>query len=105
MASRENKPTGADESDKKNAASERDHNIQETLQEEFHEVWEETIRPALEQLKETTEELLNRFSDFEDDFRGYLRDREPDVDVDLIEEIYGEKLRGKMEEQEKQTEQ
>jgi len=72
-----------------------DHDLQETLQEEFHKVWEETIKPALEQLKHTTEDVLKNFSDFEDDFRGYLRDREPDVDVELLEEIYGDTLRKK----------
>lgn len=72
-----------------------DHDLQETLQEEFHKVWEETIKPALEQLKHTTEDVLKNFSDFEDDFRGYLRDREPDVDVELLEEIYGDALRKK----------
>lgn len=72
-----------------------EHDLQETLQEEFHKVWDETIKPALEQLKNTTEDVLRHFSDFEDDFRGYLRDREPDVDVELLEEIYGDALRNK----------
>lgn len=72
-----------------------DRNFQEALQEEFHQVWDETIKPALEQLKGTTEELLERFSDFEEDFRGYLRSKDPDVDVELLEEIFGESLRDK----------
>lgn len=82
---------------KKNAekGSGPDQKFQDALQEEFHQVWDDTIKPALEQLKETTEELLKRFSDFEDDFRGYLREREPDVDVELLEEIYGDKLKTK----------
>lgn len=99
--------------DEKGAAKARDdqndnsasveHDFQDTLQEEFHKVWDETIKPALEQLKSTTEDVLKHFSDFEDDFRGYLRDREPDVDVELLEEIYGDTLRrnGKKNEEEK----
>ena len=82
--------TGADE-----------HGFQDALQEEFHTIWEDTIKPALEQLKETTEEVLERFSEFEDDFRGYLRDKEPDVDVALLEEIYGETLRARAEKKNK----
>ncbi|QJF51863.1 hypothetical protein [Roseobacter ponti] len=70
-----------------------DKDIEETLQEEFHEVWEDRIRPALERFKETADELLHRFSDFEDDFRGYLRDREPDVKPGLLAEIYGDSLK------------
>jgi len=81
-----------------------DHDLQETLQEEFHRVWEETIKPALEQLKDTTEDVLKHFSDFEDDFRGYLRAREPDVDVELLEEIYGDALRKKFKEKSKEKE-
>ncbi|AXI47525.1 hypothetical protein C1J03_16850 [Sulfitobacter sp. SK012] len=72
-----------------------DHNIQEMLQEEFHQVWDDTIMPALERLKRTSETLLERFSDYEDEFKGYLRDREPDVDVELLAEIYGYPPRAK----------
>ena len=80
-----------------------DQKFQEALQEEFHQVWDDTIKPALEQLKETTEELLKRFSDFEDDFRGYLREKQPDVDVDLLEEIYGDALKAKARKKDKNT--
>ena len=84
-------------SEEKKDALEGHHSFHEALHEEFHQVWEDTIRPALEQLKDTTDELLHRFSDFEDDFRGYLRDREPEVDVQLIEEIYWKSLKSKTE--------
>lgn len=108
MATRKQGLIKADENDRKSVqellnirkenaekGSEPDQKFQDALQEEFHQVWDDTIKPALEQLKETTEELLKRFSDFEDDFRGYLREREPDVDVELLEEIYGDKLKTK----------
>ena len=78
--------------DKGNGA---DQSFHDALQEEFHQVWDDTIKPALEQLKETTDELLKRFGDYEDDFRGYLREKKPDVDVELLEEIYGEALNSK----------
>ena len=102
MASQKGEDTVGDTPDKEGAASAPDHYAPEALQDEFHQVWEDTIKPALEQLKNTTEELLNRFSDFEDDFRGYLRDRKPDVDVELLEEIYGDTIRSKKDNQEKQ---
>ncbi|WP_295314936.1 hypothetical protein [Roseobacter sp.] len=70
-----------------------DKDIEATLQEEFHEVWEDKIKPALERFKDTADELLHRFSDFEDDFRGYLREREPDVKPGLLAEIYGDSLK------------
>ena len=98
----------ADENDKKSVQElleirkehqkkigEVDHNIQEMLQEEFHQVWDDTIMPALERLKRTSETLLERFSNYEDEFKGYLRDREPDVDVELLAEIYGYPPRAK----------
>ena len=98
----------ADENDKKSvqellemrkeheqALGELNQSLEAALQKEFHQVWGDTIKPALEHLKDTTQELLKRFSDFEDDFRGYLREKEPDVDIDLLEEIYGDTLKSK----------
>jgi hypothetical protein len=81
--------------EREQTAGDADHGLHEALQEEFHQVWEDTIKPALEQLKVTTEELLERFSEFEDEFRGYLSDRTPDVDVELLEEIYGDRVASK----------
>ncbi len=102
MVSQRGEDAIRDADDKEGAASAQDRYTPEALQDEFHQVWEDTIKPALEQLKLTTEELLNRFSDFEDDFRGYLRDRQPDVDVELLEEIYDDTIRSKEDKREKQ---
>jgi len=102
MASHRGEDTIRDTPDKEGAASAPDRDTPEALKDEFQQVWEDTIKPALEQLKLTTEELLSRFSDFEDDFRGYLRDRQPDVDVELLEEIYGDTIRSKKDKREKQ---
>lgn len=112
MADKKSGLVKADEADKKSVqelleirkeheqeTTSEEHRIQEALKDEFHQVWEETIKPALEQLKGTTEELLKHFSEFEDDFRGYLRDKEPDVNVDLLEEIYGDTLRASSDKQ------
>ena len=64
--------------------------LKETMNEEFHSVWEEMIKPALHSLKKTMDEVTDRFEDFEDDFKGYLREKKPDVDVKLLSEIYGD---------------
>jgi len=66
--------------------------LKETMSNEFHSVWEETIKPALNSLKNTMDEVTDRFEDFEDDFKGYLREKKPDVDVNLLSEIYGDSL-------------
>ena len=108
MAKSDGRLIQADENDKKSvqellelrkeheqALGELNQTIQDALQDEFHQVWDETIKPALENLKDTAQELLKRFSDFEDDFRGYLREKEPDVDIDLLDEIYGDALKSK----------
>ena len=81
--------------------SEGDHHFQEALQEEFHRVWEGTIKPSLQQLKATTDEVLERFTEFEDDFRGYLRNKSSDVDVELLEEIFSDRLRAKDDEKDR----
>jgi hypothetical protein len=66
--------------------------LKATLEEEFHSVWSGTIKPALQSLKRTMDEVTDRFQDFEDEFKGYLRAKEPDVDVNLLAEIYGDTL-------------
>ena len=66
--------------------------LKETMSHEFHSVWEETIKPALHSLKKTMDEVTDRFEEFEDDFKGYLREKKPDVDVKLLSEIYGDTL-------------
>ena len=64
--------------------------LKATLEEEFHSVWSDTIKPALQSLKRTMDEVTDRYQDFEDEFRGYLRGKEPDVEVNLLAEIYGD---------------
>ena len=66
--------------------------LKETMSHEFHSVWEEMIKPALHSLKKTMDEVTDRFEDFEDEFKGYLKEKTPDVDVKLLSEIYGDTL-------------
>ena len=66
--------------------------LKETMNHEFHSVWEEMIKPALHSLKKTMDEVTDRFEEFEDDFKGYLREKKPDVEVKLLSEIYGDTL-------------
>jgi hypothetical protein len=54
MASHRDEDTIRDTPDKEGAASAPDRYTPEALQDEFHQVWEDTIKPALEQLKLTT---------------------------------------------------
>ncbi|WP_433989432.1 hypothetical protein SuNHUV7_40460 (plasmid) [Pseudoseohaeicola sp. NH-UV-7] len=62
------------------------------MKDEFHSVWEDVISPALHSLKKTMDEVTDRFEDFEEEFKGYLRGKEPDVDVKFLTEIFGDSL-------------
>ena len=69
--------------------------LKETMNEEFHSVWEEMIKPALNSLKNTMDEVTDRFEDFEDDFKGYLREKKPhveDIEVNWLDLIYGDEI-------------
>lgn len=78
----------------KKAADERFYNeLKVTMNQEFHSVWEETIKPTLHNLKKVMDDVTDRFEDFEDEFKGYLRDKKPqveDIEVNWLDLIYGD---------------
>lgn len=76
--------------------------LKATMKDEFRSVWEDIISPALHSLKQTMDEVTDRFEDFEDEFKGYLRNKEPDVEVKLLAEIYGDTLAGESQTSKKQ---
>jgi hypothetical protein len=78
--------------EREEALKKYDAEIQAKMNEEFHSVWEDTIKPVLHKLKETMDEVTDRFQDYQEEFQGYLRNKEPDVTPNLLAEIYGDAL-------------
>ena len=64
-----------------------DQHLSARLEEAFESVWNDKLKPVLNTLQDTAAGVLNDFSDFEDQFRRYMRVREPDINVDLLEDI------------------
>ena len=57
------------------------------LEEAFESVWTERLKPILNSLHESASGVLKDFSDFDQEFRNYMRVREPDINIDLLEDI------------------
>lgn len=64
-----------------------DQHLGNRLEEAFESVWTGTLKPILDNLQDTAAGVLEEFSDFEEEFRNYMKVREPDVNVDLLEDI------------------
>ena len=96
MGTMAKKKTLAELKAEKKAADERYYaELKETMNQEFHSVWDGTIKPALHNLKKVMDEVTDRFEDFEDDFKGYLREKKPhveDVEVNWLDVIYGDEI-------------
>ena len=76
--------------EREEALKKYDAEIQAKMKEEFHSVWEDTIKPVLHKLKETIDEVTDRFGDYQDEFQGYLRKQDPDVAPQILAKIYGD---------------
>jgi len=57
------------------------------LEEAFESVWTGTLKPILDNLSEAATGVLEEFSDYENEFRKYMKVREPDINVELLEDI------------------
>lgn len=64
-----------------------DRHISERLEEAFESMWQGKIKPLLESLHHVASDLVHEFRDHEEEFRLYVRLKEPDVDIELLEEI------------------
>lgn len=96
MGTMAKKKTLAELKAEKKAADERYYEeLKSTMNQEFHSVWDGTIKPALHNLKKVMDEVTDRFEDFEDEFKGYLREKKPhveDVEVNWLDLIYGDTI-------------
>lgn len=64
-----------------------EQHLGDRLEEAFESVWTDRLKPILTTLQEKAAGVLEEFSDFEHELRAYMRVREPDIDVDLLEDI------------------
>ena len=64
-----------------------DQHLGNRLEEAFENVWTSKLKPILDHLHEAATGVLEDFSDFEKEFRQYMKVREPDINVDLLEDI------------------
>lgn len=64
-----------------------DHHLENRLEEAFESVWTGTLKPILDKLHTAAAGVLEEFRDFEEEFRTYMKVREPDINVELLEDI------------------
>ncbi len=64
-----------------------DQHLGNRLEEAFESIWTSKLKPILDHLHEAASGVIEEFSDFENEFRQYMKVREPDVNVDLLEDI------------------
>lgn len=64
-----------------------EQHLGDRLEEAFESVWTDRLKPILSSLHDNATGILKEFGDFEQEFRSYMRVREPDINVDLLEDI------------------
>lgn len=73
-----------------------DSQIKDTVEEELHEYWEQSLKPKLNELQELVKEGIELFSGYKEEFETHVRGKRFEVQDDkLLAEIYGSSLGAK----------